>query len=138
MIVLNTNTTTQQLKVLPRAYPTDFFLFLRDDSTNSSITYAITNATIERNYLVFENSFNLIENHFYDLKLETINSFWNTNYSFWQLENDLWNVDDANDQVIYKDKIFCTNQDITNNKMYELNKNQYEFYNGYNNEYIVR
>ena len=114
---------------------------IRDDSTNVVKTYQINGATQVGNYLTFTNIFNpiLVENHFYDVTLETANSFWNTNFNLWQNDTTLWNVDDTNDGVIYKDRVFCTDQDIdqNNNDYYNLNKGQYTTYNGYDNTYIV-
>ena len=141
MIILSTIATAQTLKVIPRDYIADFVMRVRDDSTNVTNSYTIGNATQVGNYLQFTNVFNpiLVENHFYDLTLETAYSFWNTNVKLWQNNTTLWNVDDKDDGVIYKDKIFCTNQDIDqeNNDYYNLNKGQYTTYDGYDNTYIV-
>jgi hypothetical protein len=138
MIILSTSAVAQEVKVIPREYIADFSLSLRDDSTNVLQTYEITNASTVGNYLVFSNIFNLVANHFYDITLQTAYSFWNTNFKLWQNETTLWNVDDADDMIIYKDRIFCTDQDVTDNKMYDINKDQYNTYNGYDNTYIVR
>jgi len=138
MIILNTSAVAQEVKIIPREYIADFSLSLRDDSTNVLQTYEITNALTVGNYLVFSNIFNLVANHFYDITLQTAYSFWNTNFKLWQNETTLWNVDDADDMIIYKDRIFCTDQDVTDNKMYDINKDQYNNYNGYDNTYIVR
>ena len=141
MIILTTSATAQTLSEIPRDYLTDFIMSIRDDSTNVVKTYQINGATQVGNYLTFTNIFNpiLVENHFYDVTLETANSFWNTNVKLWENDTTLWNVDDASDGVIYKDRIFCTDQDIdqNNNDYYNLNKGQYTTYNGYNNTYIV-
>ena len=138
MIILNTSAVAQEVKIIPREYIADFSLSLRDDSTNVLQTYEITNALTVGNYLVFSNIFDLVANHFYDITLQTAYSFWNTNFKLWQNETTLWNVDDADDMIIYKDRIFCTDQDVTDNKMYDINKDQYNNYNGYDNTYIVR
>ncbi len=88
MIILTTSATAQTLSVIPRDYLTDFIMSIRDDSTNVVKTYQINGATQVGNYLTFTNIFNpiLVENHFYDVTLETANSFWNTNVKLW--END--------------------------------------------------
>jgi len=141
MIILSTSAAAQNLKVIARDYLDSFIMSIRDDSTNVVKTYQITGATQVGNYLTFTNIFNpiLVENHFYDVTLETANSFWNTNFNLWQNDTTLWNVDDTNDGVIYKDRVFCTDQDIdqNNNDYYNLNKGQYTTYNGYDNTYIV-
>ena len=141
MIILSTSASAQTLKVIPRDYIADFVMRVRDDSTNVIKSYTIDNASQVGNYLQFTNVFNpiLVENHFYDLTLETAFSFWNTNVKLWQNNTTLWNLDDKDDAVIYKDKIFCTNQDIDqeNNDYYNLNKGKYTTYDGYDNTYIV-
>ena len=118
MIILTTSATAQSLSVIPRSYVSTFTLSIRDDSTNVEKTYSITSAVNSGNYLNFNNIFDpiLVENHFYDLKLI------------------------SNGEVIYKDRIFCTDQDIdqSNNDYYDLNSNEYLDYNGYDNTYLVR
>lgn len=118
MIILTTSATAQSLSVIPRSYVSTFTLSIRDDSTNVEKTYSITNAVNSGNYLNFNNIFDpiLVENHFYDLKLI------------------------SNGEVIFKDRIFCTDQDIDqlNNDHYDLNSNEYLDYDGYDNTYLVR
>ena len=118
MIILTTSATAQSLSVIPRSYVSTFTLSIRDDSTNVEKTYSITSAVNSGNYLNFNNIFDpiLVENHFYDLKLI------------------------SNGEVIFKDRIFCTDQDIDqlNSDYYDLNSNEYLDYNGYDNTYLVR
>jgi len=142
MILLNTSSTAQALSVIPRIYSSEFSLSVRDDSTNVSVFYEIINAVNSGNYLSFDNIFSpvLVENHFYDLKLYIDYNYWNTNYSFWELYDQFWNLDSEEISDIYKDRIFCTDQDVdqlNKNDYYKLNNGQYTTYNGSNNEYIV-
>lgn len=141
MIILSTSAAAQNLKVIPRDYLSTFVLSIKDDSTNVAKHYEITGATTAGNYLTFTNVFTpvLVENHFYNITLGVANSFWNTNIKFWQDDQTLWNVDDTSDGVIYKDKIFCTDQDIDqeNNDYYKINKGQYISSNSYDNTYLV-
>jgi len=120
MIILTTSATAQNLLVIPRTYTSTFTMEIRDDSTNVSVDYAITTAILAGNYVSFNNVFSpkLVENHFYDLTLFK---------------------DAAKTIAIYKDRIFCTDQDIdqTTNDHYKLNKGQYTSYDGFNNDYIV-
>jgi len=117
MIILSTSANAQTLSVIPREYVSSFVMTVRDDSTNVAETYNITTATQVGNYLTFTNIFNpiLVENHFYDLTLETASG------------------------VIYRDRIFCSDQDIDqdDNDYYDLNDGQYTAYNGSDNTYIV-
>tara|TARA_R110000823_G_scaffold222232_1_gene350576 strand:+ start:82 stop:510 length:429 start_codon:yes stop_codon:yes gene_type:complete len=141
MIVLTTSTLTQSISVIPREYGAQFTLSVRDDSTNVTTSYEITNAITSGNYLNFDNIFNpiLVEGHFYDIRLYSDPNFWNTNYFLWEVYNEFWNIDTTNIAVLYKDRLFCTDQEIDqmDNLYYNLNKGQYITDNSYNNDYIV-
>ena len=143
MIILTTSASAQTLSVIPREYSAAFSMDIRDDSTNVVKQYDITSATLSGNYLTFDNVFNpiLVENHFFDLRLYIDYNFWNTNYSFWNLNQEIWNIESSQKDDIFKDRIFCTDQDIdqlNKNDHYELNKGQYTYYNDFNNTYTVR
>ena len=141
MIVLTTSTLAQAFKVIPRTYVDQFTLSIRDDSTNVTQTYEVTTGLTSGNYLTFNQAFSpvLVEGHFYDIKLYSDPNFWNTNYFLWELYNEFWNIDTTNIVDIFKDRIFCTDQEIDqmDNLYYELNKGQYITDNSYNNDYIV-
>jgi len=97
---------------------------IRDDSTNITVTYTIAAATTVGNYLQFNQAFSpvLVENHFYDIHLYT-------------------ETGSGYKQDIFKDRIFCTDQDVNQlneNAHYKLNEGQYTHYNGFNNTYTVR
>lgn len=120
MIILTTSATAQSLSVIPRSYLGTFTMAIRDDSTNVTVDYQITSAITSGNYLNFNITFApiLVENHFYDIELYT---------------------DSNKTDSIYKDRIFCTDQNIdqSNNDYYNLNDGQFTTYNGYDNTYIV-
>ena len=141
MIVLTTSTLAQAFKVIPRTYGDQFTMSIRDDSTNVTQTYEVTTGVTSGNYLTFDQAFSpvLVEGHFYDIKLYSDPNFWNTNYNLWELYNEFWNIDTTNILDIFKDRIFCTDQEIDqmDNLYYELNKGQYITDNSYNNDYIV-
>ena len=103
MIILTTSTTAQSLSVIPRSYLGTFTMAIRDDSTNVTVDYQITSAITSGNYLNFNTIFApvLVENHFYDIELYT---------------------DSNKTDSIYKDRIFCTDQNIdqSNNDYYNL------------------
>jgi len=113
MKVLTTSTDAQTIKVIPREYVGTVTLKLRDDSTNE-VTTAVVSAITDKNYLSVSYAFNLKEGRYYDLTL----------------------LNGSN--VIYLDRIFCTNQTINQdtNDYYSVNKNEYVSENG-NNDYIV-
>lgn len=147
MIILTTSALAQTLKVIPREYSGSFSMTVRDDSTNVIKLYDITTAgnavATVGNYLSFNNVFNpvLVENHFFDLRLYIDYNYWNTNYSLWQLYEVKWNEDSGQVLDIFNDKIFCTDQDVdqlNQNDYYQLNKDQFTFYDGFDNTYTVR
>tara|TARA_R110000803_G_scaffold50991_3_gene105639 strand:+ start:656 stop:1090 length:435 start_codon:yes stop_codon:yes gene_type:complete len=144
MIILTTSTAAQDLSVIPRQYgDDDFSISIRDDSTNVTVVYQNKTATTVGNYLQFTQAFSpvLVEDHFYDLYLYIDYNFWNTNNSFWNLYDIFWQDDSDYKEDIFRDKVFCTDQDIdqlNDNDHYKLNKGQYTHYNGFNNTYTVR
>lgn len=112
MKVLNTKNELQTIRIIPRSYPSSLTLSLRDDQTNAVVNYTLTGNdfntadyvwnlldrdwdadaagfSIDNDYLVIENVYSLREFHFYDLS-----------------------ITDQDGDVIYKDKIFCTNEPI--------------------------
>ena len=113
---------------IPRKYYTSAFMTIRDDSTNVIVKYTLVprvagvgNILIDNDtFQVYNSTYtNLVEGHFYDLIIY---------------------VDDTEEVVIFKDRIFCTNQkdDIqVNDDFYKLNKGQFQEYDGFNNDYIV-
>lgn len=141
MIVLKTTTSSQAFEIIPREYGSQFTMSIRDDSTNVTQIYEVSNAITSGNYLTFSQAFSpvLVEGHFYDLELYTDPNFWNTNYFLWEVYNEFWNVDTTNIVDIFKDKIFCTDQEIDqmDNLYYNINQGQYITDNSYNNDYIV-
>lgn len=88
MKVLTTSSNPQELKVIPRSYPSLITVKVRNESTNGVDTYTDVSTTQDKGYLVFSESYTLEEAFSYELTI----------------------LDGS--AVIYKDKIFCTNQDI--------------------------
>lgn len=92
MKVLQDSLNAQTIRIIPRSYPTSLTFTLRDDQTNEVTTYAIGSGfTIENDYLVIQTVYTIEEYHFYDLT-----------------------ITDQDSNIIYKDRIFCTNQVIQN------------------------
>jgi hypothetical protein len=155
MKVLNNKSEVQTIRIIPRSYPDSLTLSLRDDQTNDVVNYSLeglqfnTSAELwnlldrdwqadsvgfilDKDYLVIDNVYSLREYHFYDLT-----------------------VTDQDGDVIYKDKIFCTNQPIvdfsvngslTEWQLVENNFNEYaELWDdniyveepSYDNDYII-
>lgn len=109
MKILTTSTGDQTFKVIPRSYPASVTVKLREDVTNTETTYTV-NPTEEKGKMVITQAFSLQEGSYYDLTLL-----------------------DGSD-VIYKDKIYCTDQTISS---YSVNNGEYTQESSYDNDYIV-
>ena len=108
MIVLTTVLTPQTFNFIPRSSTFDL-VQITDELTNTTVvidTYTFT----EGDYFnTLESEFNLVENRFYILTIKD------------------------GKQTVYKDKIFCTNQDLVT---FSVNNGQYVS-NSTTNEFIV-
>ena len=117
MIHLTTSASSQTMKIIPRSYASSVSMILRDDSTNTSTTYSSISTSTDKNYLVIAKALSpvLVESRFYDMTVK----------------------EGAN--IIYKDKIFCTNQtvDQANNDYYTMNSGEYTTEDSYDNDYII-
>jgi len=104
--------------VIPRKYNTgDITVRLRNETTNISIDVTST-PIVEGNYLKFDAVLGtLVENNFYTMELIASNG----------------------GDIVYKDKVFCTNQTVnqSNNDYYDINKNEYTTEDSYNNDYVI-
>ena len=110
MKVLTTSTDAQELVIIPRSYPSTITIRLRDESTNEVDEYSDVATSTSNGYMSFSNAFNLVENRFYELTIL------------------------SGSDVIYKDKIFCTDQVIAD---YSVNDGVYTTEDSYDNEYII-
>jgi len=110
---------SQTIKIIPRVYATSITLKLRDDSTNTTASILATGTKV-KNYLEVSTVFDLKEGRFYDLKI------YNGQGAVTELD------------IIYRDKVFCTNQSTnqTNNQYYSVNKDKYKSKSG-NNDFII-
>jgi hypothetical protein len=108
MIILNTSTNDQTFVFIPRSHTFDY-VGITDEQTG--VTTQITGYTYTQGeyYDTFEAEFNLVENHFYDLVF----------------------INGAT--VVYKDRIFCTDQSVSS---FSVNNGQYTA-NSTTNEFIV-
>ena len=138
MIVLTTSTAEQTFSVIPREYVTDAEICIRDESTNEQICVLTTGSEWNTNTLdwqlanydwedeagiVITNdlmyitiNLNLVEGRFYDLK-----------------------ISNTSGTVIFRDKIFCTDQTIDQetNNYYDMNQGLYIENTSGNNDYII-
>tara|TARA_R110002072_G_scaffold213778_1_gene370988 strand:- start:126 stop:482 length:357 start_codon:yes stop_codon:yes gene_type:complete len=117
MKLLTPTTDEQAIKIIPRVYASSVTLRLRDDSSNTSVDILVTGSKVG-NYLELSTVFDLKEGRFYDLKV--------------------YNGAVSAEDIIYRDKIFCTSQSTnqSNNEHYSVNKDVYVSKSG-NNDFII-
>ena len=108
MIILTTSTSEQSFVFIPRSHVFDY-VGITDEQTGVIVEISNYTHTIGDYYDTLEAEFNLVENHFYDLVI----------------------VNGA--VVVYKDRIFCTDQPISS---FSVNNGQYVS-NSTTNEFIV-
>ena len=117
MKILTTSSSAQTIKVIPREYITSVTLSLRNDTTNVDKDYSISPSTVDDD-LGFTVTFSpvLQEGLYYDFTLKNSSS-----------------------KIIYKDKIFCTDQTINqaNNNYYTVNSGVYTTENSFDDDYIT-
>ena len=107
---------TKTFKVIPRQYVDgEVTLKLTNESTRAVVTVTATASTV-RDYM----SFNAV---------------------FGTLKKDVfYNMDVLiSGEVVYKDKVFCTDQTIdqSSNDYYTINENEYTTEDSYDNDYII-
>lgn len=136
MKILQKSSEKQEIRVIPRIYPKRIVVTIRDEITNETteigsfldgyayyIRVTVDGGIYEQNllmgdiaylydkgYMIIRDIFNLVENHFYNLTITDGTS------------------------VIYRDKIFCTNQSVGE---YSVNKDEYVTEDSYDNDYII-
>lgn len=108
MIILTTDTTPQNFVFIPRSSSFDT-VEITDDQTNETVSITPYTYTQGEYYDEIEAEFNLVENHFYNLVIK------------------------AEDIVVYRDRIFCTDQSLVT---FSVNNGQYVS-NSTTNEFIV-
>ena len=129
----------QTIKIIPREYGVNIAMSLRDDSTNNTFFLFPTNVVKSGNFLEITDNFPIVEGRFYDLKIY---------YGLFEkrvvadagiLEGlQCLGIEyDAND-IIYRDKIFCTEQNSNQvkNEYYTVNQDEYKSVNA-DNDFII-
>lgn len=107
MIVLREDASAQTFKFIPRVYEADSMTFTHEE-TGEVLSYNIT-PTVTTYYLSVTKIVALKEGHFYK-----------------------FTVYDGTD-VVYKDKVFCTNQTI---EAFSINNNEYTQHSS-DNDFII-
>lgn len=108
MITLTTDTNQQRIFIIPRSSSFNS-VEITDDQTNVTVYLEDWTFIAGDYYNRFEAVFNLVENHFYDFVIK------------------------EGDTIVYRDRIFCTNQDLVT---FSVNNGQYVS-NSTTNEFIV-
>lgn len=116
MKVLSTSSGVQTFKVIPREYVSTLSMQITDDSSKNTTTYSSLTGTEVQNHLQISVTFDPIlkGGRFYDMVLKK-----------------------QDNTIIYKDKIFCTDQDIASNQEYTVNSNEYTSDTSYDNDFII-
>ena len=117
MIVLTTSTGEQNFKFIPREFTTDITVTFTDDITFTELSPVEVSATQVGDYIQYAFTLTgLKEDRFYTVRIEN-----------------------STDEVIYKDKLFVTNQGIDqlDKEKYTINKDEYVEKSTSDNDYIV-
>jgi len=141
MKILTTSTSAQTLTFVPRSYPTEIILSIRDTSTNTTTRTENVTLTRSNDNASISHAFSLIEGRFYDLNIiEGIGALWNTYNVQWEAASDNWESIVSSEESIYLDKIFCTDQTINqaDNNYYTINSGEYTETTSYpDDDYII-
>jgi len=120
MKVLTTSSSAQNIDVIPRTYSSSYTLKLRDTSKNKEVFSSSVSATTNGNFKRLSATISpvLKEGRYYDLTLL------------------------SGSAIVYKDKIFCTDQTINQsiNSYYDINNGEYTFdetSGSHDNDYII-
>ena len=120
MKVLTTSSSAQNIDVIPRTYSSSYTVKLRDTSKNKEVFSSSVSATTNGNFKRLSATISpvLKEGRYYDLTLL------------------------SGSAIVYKDKIFCTDQTInqTINSYYDINNGEYTFdetSGSHDNDYII-
>ena len=108
MVILQQSASEQSIRFIPRTSTYDG-LFITDDQTNTEVQVTIASSVQGDYFDTINATFSILENHFYNLEIRNGNT------------------------VVYKDKIFCTNQAVDS---YSVNEGKYTSIPS-NNEFII-
>ena len=164
MIYLSTATSEQTFTFIPRSVVINAKIEVTNEETGHK---QIVNTPISSlgNFSAISVALTLVESTFYDLKIVSVGSNWDdvqqkwnliginweqgvTNSgAAWNFANTEWNETTGNwdtvrqpkEVIIYKDRIFCTNQTISQgaNEYYNIDSGVYKASTSGNNKYKV-
>tara|TARA_R100001463_G_scaffold110220_3_gene164911 strand:+ start:5900 stop:6412 length:513 start_codon:yes stop_codon:yes gene_type:complete len=164
MIYLSTAASAQTFTFIPRSFVVNARLEIKDEETLTVQTHNVPMSQLN-NYASINVALTLEESKFYEVKVVSIGSNWETISQTWDLLNINWeqgitrsgaawnfatnswnettgNWDDVRDPrelVIYKDRLFCTDQTISQgaNEYYDPYKDVYTVSTSRDNTYKV-
>ena len=164
MIYLSTATSEQTFTFIPRSVVINARVEVTNEETGFTQTVNTPISTLG-NFSAISIALSLIESTFYDLKVISVGSNWedvtqkwdllNINWeqgvtssgAAWNFATNDWNETQGNwdtvrqpkELVIYKDRIFCTNQTVSQgaNEYYNIDSGVYKVSNSGNNKYKV-
>lgn len=164
MIYLSDSSSAQTFTFIPRSFVINARLEITDEETGITQN---NNVAISRlsGYAAINVALTLVENKFYEIKIVSIGSNWDDVEQFWNLTTinwedgitrsgsawnfatNSWNETTGNwetvrqpkELVIYKDRLFCTNQTLSQgaNEYYDVDKGVYKHTTLGTNKYKV-
>jgi hypothetical protein len=135
MVILRETEDAQVFKIVPRLYNVGVsILRVRNDSTNTVSEYEFNSTTIG-NYSSLSGVISLKKDTFYDLEVYNSADGWDSETKSWQNDGAWTENDELTLIPLYKDRIFCTNQD--DYERYTVNKDGYVTENTHDNDYIL-
>jgi len=112
MKVLIDSSNTQTLTFIPRSYPSTIDYTLIEEGTGRTATGVDITTGTASGFLTISEIFALNEDNFYSIDI----------------------FDSSDDTLIFRDKIFCTNQEAIN---YTINNGEYTEDDSKDNDYII-
>jgi len=138
MIILKTSTDPQTFSIIPREYVTDATICIRDESTNDETCVFTTGSFWETNTIEWE-----LANYDWEdeVGIVIVNDLVNITMNLDLIEGRYYDMKISNTSgtVIFRDKIFCTDQTIDqiNDEYYDMNLGVYKQNQSGNNDYII-
>ena len=138
MIILKTSKDTQTFSIIPREYTVDVTICIRDESTNIE-TCVLTSGSL---WNTFNLNWELATNDWEDeVGIIIVNDLVNVTMNLDLIEGRYYDmrVSNTSGTVIFRDKIFCTDQTIDqmNDDYYDINLGVYKQNQSGNNDYII-
>ncbi len=112
MKILLDSSNNQTLSFVPRSYPSTVDYTLVEEGTQRTVTSTSVSTITVDGFLTISKTFKLTRDKFYSI--------------------DIFKSSDST--LIFRDKIFCTNQDV---KDYSINDGEYVEDTTYDNSYII-